>query len=1297
MLGNKKILGLCVTKIHDRTRGDLINRINMAAVAAGFKIVCFNSYEDFFRKDSYGCGARNVYDRIDYEILDGMVIFSQHFYDRQIVEDIAKKCREKGIPVVLINGKLEGTSSICNDAKPAFLELLRHLFSVHHIQNPFFIAGNKERDPDSELRIACFKQVLAENEMPFREDRLDYGEYWDEPAMRIVERLEKAGELPDAFICANDTMAFGVMRKLKELGYRIPEDVIVTGFDGITAVDFYFPRLTTCRENPELMAKKCIEMFRMYFSGHKDIVEERIPYQVDFSESCGCGKVELPERNEAAARLYRYLEERESHEDYVTSQVDHMMGLETVQDLYEPLSRFIIQNSWFCLDGEFIRHMSLTAGELEENDEVIQSMLVPSVFDVPNEIKEVASGQNLPEIQNWLDDNTCYIFTSIYSKDIYCGYYVVRTNWINSVNYKLKKIARLSNLVFNALINQFRQKQMMRDMENAVFLDALTKLPNLKGASKWFEAFSAKEKNHERCISMALYAIPQYAFLYEKYGMTEIEEVLSMVGEKLRTIYDRECFLAKNSENEFLVVRHGKSHEEVTSWNESCNARFQKEIALENALNAKRGKDYMIEVSYGYTVADAGWTGSLGAFVKYASNEMVLNRLKGEAEKAKKKTVADIDYIDVFNLLLENNLFTYHFQPIVDAKNGEIFGYEALMRTMGGISLTPLQILDAATASNRLDEVEHFTFFNILRKYDEEFEKFQGRKVFINTIPNHFISEKECEELNEKYRKYMDCVVFEVTEQDSSTDEEMQALRRFFGEDNEVNIAIDDFGTGHSNIVNLLRYEPQIIKIDHYLIHGIDTDMNKQMFVKNTIEFAGMNQIKVLAEGVETVEELQTVIGFGVDLIQGFYTGRPSAEPAEQIEEKIRNEIIQENLLLSKYNNDKSKVYAARDGESVNLVNLALQKYTYIQISSGEVNLIGKKDSSVSMVVRVADNADVKLNFREINLTGTDEPAVQLGKGSSVEIELIGYNTINKNGILVPSNARLHMIGNGYLLINCNERMCVGIGTRYDEPYGEIILDHTGRIKVISSGDNLVGLGGGYGGSSILIRSGNLDIAGSGVATLGIGSALGEAFIRIGDANVTVKESGNEAIGIGSNKGSARVVSAGNLTVTADGERAVAIGSLYGNGCNLKLNKGIVNATAHCDTGAVIGTYSGSARIVCDDAVISVYGEGSQVTGIGSQMGKCNTEINGGIVDAKILSGVAQPFGNEEDQITITGGNVICRNELELPAKNAYGQKLHREIVEGDRFEKVIRTEFGEYVYTAQKTKDHDMLSVYLP
>jgi len=193
--------------------------------------------------------------------------------------------------------------------------------------------------------------------------------------------------------------------------------------------------------------------------------------------------------------------------------------------------------------------------------------------------------------------------------------------------------------------------------------------------------------------------------------------------------------------------------------------------------------------------------------------------------------------------------------------------------------------------------VEKATIFNVMERFSNDFDKFSGRKVFINSIPGHFLNETDNQIVSDKYSDYMKYVVFEITEQNSVSDEELAAIKRVGNTMANNHIAIDDYGTGHSNIVNLMRYTPQIIKIDRFLISGIHRDVNKQMFVRSTIEFARLNKIQVLAEGVETSEELRMVIELGVDYVQGYYTARPAAEPLANIAEEVRNEIKKANLI----------------------------------------------------------------------------------------------------------------------------------------------------------------------------------------------------------------------------------------------------------------------------------------------------------------------------------------------------------------------------------------------------------------
>ena len=240
--------------------------------------------------------------------------------------------------------------------------------------------------------------------------------------------------------------------------------------------------------------------------------------------------------------------------------------------------------------------------------------------------------------------------------------------------------------------------------------------------------------------------------------------------------------------------------------------------------------------------------------------------------------------------VLDENLFVYHFQPIVSAKDGSIVAYEALMRAQIYPMISPLDIIKYASHLERLYDVERATFFNILHLVDEREKELAGKKIFINSIPGSQLSGEEAAVLKQKLTEHADSVVVELTEQTEADDKTLADMKSGY-EKMGIETAVDDYGTGYSNIVNLLRYMPNYVKVDRMLLSGIQDNPQKQHFVKDIVIFAHENHFQVLAEGVETSEELETVIKLGVDLIQGYYTARPNPDILGRIDSNIEEEI----------------------------------------------------------------------------------------------------------------------------------------------------------------------------------------------------------------------------------------------------------------------------------------------------------------------------------------------------------------------------------------------------------------------
>ncbi len=897
MINGQKVIGVCITKINDATRTDYMNRLHHLARRAGYKLLVFNSFVDFYRNDSFDMGSRAVYQLIDYSIIDVLLVVCDTFKGSAVVDGIISSARENGAPVILVNGTAEGCACITADYRDSYKQVLRHIIKEHGITDTFYIAGNRENDGNSVVRIECYKEVLEENGIPFDESRVGYGGYWEDPTKRIMNELLSDGKRPPrAILCANDHMAFTVCKELNAAGYNVPDDVVVTGFDGVPASQYFVPRITTCRENIEEIAVLSVEAVKAVLAGDTAarFTHKYVPM---ISESCGCNKLGEEDFRSVASELYQSLHDMEMHEDFEYSWIDRVLDIRDMNSLYSTLSGCMLENSYACLNSDFIRDI-MDIDHVKEHRLFSDELIVIGSQYSKGETERTSKlqlSELVPYSEVWGRDDASYILNSIYVGSEVVGYYAVRTDSFIYSSRKMKRVLKTINIAFNVAMNYFRQQRMSQRMESAELINSVTKLPNLKGCVKWFEEFSASEENLRRSLSISVYGLPKYTYIYENYGVEAIEEALCLVAESLKMANPVNCFIGHIAEDEYVVINYYDDPSEIGTTIEKATSVF---FSLIEGYNTDSGKEYYVEVNCGCTVVNSHWTGSLEGFIKFANSEMYMNRLKNGAGSAVKESAAPKEHYKTFDLLIEKNLFAYHFQPIVSAKTGEVYAYEALMRTDSSIGMNPLQVLDAAKEYNRLYEIERATMFNIMERFAADSGSFGDAKVFINTIPGYFLKGEDIEELSDRYGAYMNRFVFELTEQNTVSDEELNTIRSLSGRADLNQIAIDDYGTGHSNIVNLMRYAPQIIKIDRFLITDIHRDQNKQMFVRSTVEFAKLNGIRVLAEGVETSNELRTVIDLGVDLIQGYYTGKPAPQPIPEIAADIKMEIIVANPLF---------------------------------------------------------------------------------------------------------------------------------------------------------------------------------------------------------------------------------------------------------------------------------------------------------------------------------------------------------------------------------------------------------------
>ena len=1287
MSNDNKIIGICLSQAHTYLKTDLIAALSRSAAADGYGVVVFNSSLDYYWSQKGNMVTRCVYDLIRYESLCALIILHENIYDMRLLETMIQHCTEERIPVFYLGGIHDHCISIVDDYTDAYKSVIRHVIVDHGARNLFFIGGIPGEE-NAEKRLACYREVLAECGLPCRDEDIAYGNYLETIASEIIRKLLAEREkLPDAVICANDSMASTVCDELKQRGIRVPEDIIVTGFDRTPSAYLLQPQLTTCGSQPDALARQILALLCDIRAGKKVPEVCLHKYDAVMTESCGCPPV--PHPHLSTLYTYRQTEALFNHENMIYYGVEQLLRLSDIHEILDMLSALLLPDSALYMNRILLEadpDAEYTQTTLE--DEMI--MVPYRVSDAPLVFRKVYRKDMPLPLENAAGTT---IISVVHSDTLVCGYYAVHTDNIQRDSQFIKRVSDVLNLVFSILIGRLHQRQLRAHLENNLYMDSLTGLENLKGLTRWFETYAGNPDHHNRRMALSIYRISRYSYLYETYGMAETEEVTRLTADALQKANPDALAVARISEDQYAVINSAESEAQLSTLiTGSVNAFFHR---IE-AYNASSSKPYYLEINCGCTQVEPGWQdATLENMIRLALGELYLNRMKeGRREEVRKKTNPAQLY-SAFSLLIEKNLFRYYFQPIIDAKTGLIYAYEALMRTDGLIHMSPLEILSTAREYNRLYEVEKITLNGIMERYIHHYSEFQGCPVFINTIPGHFLNDADCGEIADKFGSYLDCFVFELTEDDPTSDEELERMKRLCKPGKQTRIAIDDYGTGHSNIVNLLRYNPHIIKIDRNLISGIAHDSNRQLFVRNTIDFAHQNGIKALAEGVETSEELRMVISFGIDLIQGYYTGRPAERPLRALNEKIRNEILEEQLRAARYNSE-AILYALQDGETVNLIDLALRKVTCIQAGSGHFTITGIKSQNVNMTLRIEDGADAVITLNQINMKGATEPTVQLGRNSRVTLVLEGQNTLTKEGILVPATASLTITGDGQLHVNNNRNYSVGIGTNFNDPYGTIIMDAAGPVTIHSSGDKVVCIGGGRSaGNGICFKRGSYHLSASGINVIGVGSAGGKADISGENIDLDVHGEGNEVLLIGSVSGEAAVRLSGSIRLSTACERVTGIGTLTGT-ARVLLEGGTLSAAINCDAGSILGTFDGEAAVRCRNTRIRLHGEGNRVAGFGSLTGACDTRVESGEISGELLAGERLLLGNANSRFVVTGGNFqIFQEGPSVPVSPA-GKPLSFFNPKEDHYEQTFSDRRETWTYIADRSAE-GYLGVYIP
>ena len=425
--------------------------------------------------------------------------------------------------------------------------------------------------------------------------------------------------------------------------------------------------------------------------------------------------------------------------------------------------------------------------------------------------------------------------------------------------------------------------EMMMEQKRIEFERDYDRLTGLLNRQSYYRKIEERfrDKDQLRITAFIMLDLDNLKYVNDTYGHDFGDDYIRTAAKVLKKFQNYGGIVARISGDEFNVCLPGFSTKEEVR---GIISDIREELRQSSCMLAD-GTHFKVRSSMGISwyPDDAESYDMLMKYADFAMYTIKHSTKGGIAEFDINSYSTDsvlLTGVEEMNSIIEEGRVRYAFQSIVSAKTGEIYGYEALMRVQSKIFQSPLELLRTAKAGARLYDIELMTWQRSVTDFLAQVEA--GRispdaYIFINSIANIRLSPEDERKLFEGGYPNLHIVAEILESEDAANSDVVQKYEAM--KMGGAKIALDDFGTGYNSEYTLLALKPDIIKIDRSIISGCDKDASRRMIINNLVKLARSNGILVIAEGVETQEELKMVISCGVDLLQGYGLSYPLFEP----------------------------------------------------------------------------------------------------------------------------------------------------------------------------------------------------------------------------------------------------------------------------------------------------------------------------------------------------------------------------------------------------------------------------------
>ena len=421
-----------------------------------------------------------------------------------------------------------------------------------------------------------------------------------------------------------------------------------------------------------------------------------------------------------------------------------------------------------------------------------------------------------------------------------------------------------------------------QQLETLSFHDELTGLPNRTLLIEKLSEALRRARERRMLVGLLSLDLDRFNVVNESLGHDAGDELLNEVAARINKVIRPGDIVARLGGDEFAVAITG-----MLRPGDAVNAarRLRKSLTQPIYIGEQSA---VITTSIGIAIAE----GDEDPVDLLRDADTALNRAKTKGrdlavvfdDHLREQAVRRLDVENKLRRAINNDDLVVHYQPVLDVKTGRISGSEALVRIQNedGSLVMPGSFIDVAEDSGLIADLGHQVLVKAINQTAEWTRQEVRGQVPLSIAVNVSARQLTDPHYPDKLREELEQAglapsqfSLELTESalidgNPITERSLQELRTL-----GVRIGLDDFGTGFSSLAYLKRFPISFLKIDRSFVDGLGTDENDSAIVRATIALAHGLNLRVVAEGVETEDQLARLAELNCDLVQGYLFSKP--------------------------------------------------------------------------------------------------------------------------------------------------------------------------------------------------------------------------------------------------------------------------------------------------------------------------------------------------------------------------------------------------------------------------------------